>query len=140
MSNYPATVNEVLDENFKYKKGVIPALRMFKSYRTGEYPTEVRLAGMRILVVRICEVYEVIPSKVAAEDIDGSFSGRSSYSRSENLITMRGKLSIITLLHELAHCIYGAGETQATRWSVNLYKRVYPEQYAKLNHQGHCLV
>jgi len=140
MNNYPATVDEILSDDYQFKKGTVTALKLFKKQRTYKYPTEVRLAGMRLLVVRICKVHGIQPPKVLARNIDGSFSGSSSYSFAKHEIVMQGKLSIITLLHELAHCIYGASETQAVRWSVNLFRQVYPEQYANLTHQGHCLV
>jgi hypothetical protein len=76
------------------------------------------------------------------ERIDGIFSGASSCQRRGDgrpaAITMRGKLSVVTFLHEFAHAL-GRDERGACRWSINLFRRAFPEQYARLQADGHTL-
>ena len=40
--------------------------------------------------------------------------------------------SIISTLHEFGHHILGPSETKACRWSVWLFKRIFPKSFAKL--------
>jgi hypothetical protein len=49
------------------------------------------------------------------------------------MIVLEGKLSIITLLHEFAHIIRGSDEVECRKWSMNLFRKVYPKQFARLN-------
>jgi hypothetical protein len=76
------------------------------------------------------------------EGIDGSFSGASSCRQPQSsepaVITMRGRLSVVTYLHEFAHAL-GHGERGACRWSLNLFRRVFPAQFARLGTCGHTL-
>lgn len=137
-SEYPATSREVTRDNMLFKVGVIAALQAFKDRRTGNLPAEERLAAMRELIAELARIYEIPCPRLEMEDIDGSNSGASSWTPAENLITMRGKLSIITLLHEFAHA-RGKDEYGAVGWSVSLFKRVYPERYDRLFHAGHML-
>ena len=46
---------------------------------------------------------------------------------------------MVTLLHEFAHAI-GRDEYGAIRWSINLFKQVFPTEYARLTSQGHTLI
>jgi len=75
-------------------------------------------------------------------EMDGGFSGASSCRRRGDgkpaVITMRGKLSVVTFLHEFAHAL-GRDERGACRWSINLFRSVFPEQYARLRADGHTL-
>jgi hypothetical protein len=50
----------------------------------------------------------------------------------------RGRLSVVTYLHEFAHAL-GRDERGACRWSINLFRRVFPEQFARLAASGHTL-
>lgn len=61
------------------------------------------------------------------------------YRADENLIYL-SKPSIITALHEFAHALYGADETQACRWSVQLFRKTFPKAFAQLDWQGHMLI
>lgn len=144
---YPATVAECIRPNIKFIKGVIPALKKFKDRKAfGTKTNKTRLKYMQILVKDFAEVYNVEPPTVEVEGIDLSKkvkdtnddSGSSSYSPATKTITMRGKLSIITVLHEFAHHL-GKNERLAAIWSINLFRKVYPNQFAKLNAVGHTL-
>lgn len=94
---------------------------------------------MKELVEKLADAYGLPRPILKMRNIttDGD-SGSSSYQPATNTITMRGKLSIITLLHEFAHA-RGYDERKAVAWSVSLFARVYPKQYARLIHEGHTL-
>lgn len=48
--------------------------------------------------------------------------------------------SVISALHELGHFLYGNSELEACRFSVWLFKTIFPEFYQKLSWVGHLLV
>ena len=48
--------------------------------------------------------------------------------------------SIISALHETAHYLLGKSELKACRWSVWIFKEVFPIQYKKLEWKGHQLI
>lgn len=47
--------------------------------------------------------------------------------------------SIISALHELAHHLTGASETEACRFSIGIFIKCFPKTYAKLEWHGHML-
>jgi len=42
------------------------------------------------------------------------------------------------LMHEWSHSL-GKGEKEACRWSINLFRKIFPKSYAKLVPKGHLL-
>ena len=149
---YPDTVAECLSHRSKYRRGVVAAVKKFR--RTGPWQgsVEERKAKFHRLNEALAGAYGVPAPKLRFERIDGSFSGASSClparrslgegGRGSNerpaVITMRGRLSVVTFLHEFAHAL-GKDERGACRWSINLFRRVFPRQYARLGADGHVL-
>lgn len=131
----------LIDDTMTFKPEAIRALREFKALRTGRGSDDDRLAGMQTLIDALASAYEVrCPVRVVARDINGGFSGNSSVRLMEDvnvppyfLITMTGKLSIITLLHEFAHIRFNSGnQVKVQKWAVNLFRKVYPRQFEQL--------
>ena len=86
-----------------------------------------------------CHIYGKEETKLIFGTLDGSCSGSSSYCPSTDTITLRGKLSVVTFLHEWGH-VFGKDEHEACRWSINLFKRCFPDQFARCLQQGHMLL
>jgi len=61
-----------------------------------------------------------------------SDSGCSYYNRNSDEIVLHGRLSVLTFLHEFAHALFGSSEKKAREWSINLFKKVWPEKFANL--------
>ena len=142
IGGYPDTVAECLSDGAKYRRGVIAAARAFKSSGPWRGSIEERKAKFRRLSEALAEVYGIPTPDLRFERIDGSFSGASSCLRGGRgrpaVITMRGRLSVVTFLHEFAHAL-GKDERGACQWSINLFRRVFPRQYARLQADGHVL-
>jgi hypothetical protein len=66
------------------------------------------------------------------------YSGHSHYNSVKNEIVLKGKLSVITFLHEWGHALLGVDGTQMERekishlWSENLFMKVWPDKWEKL--------
>jgi len=145
-AGYPATVTECLDESARYRRGVVAAVRAFKGERPWRGGLEARQAKFARLNAALANAYGLSEPVLRFEGIpsrgSGSFSGASTCRRGAPgepaVITMRGRLSVVTYLHEFAHAL-GRDESGACRWSVNLFRRVFPEQFARLRTDGHTV-
>ena len=154
-AGYPATVTECLDESARYRRGVVAAVRAFKGERPWRGGLEARQAKFARLNAALAHAYGLsepvlrfdlpaapLRSAAQAGGIDGSFSGASTCRRGgpgePAIITMRGRLSVVTYLHEFAHAL-GRDERGACRWSLNLFRRVFPVQFARLRADGHIV-
>lgn len=133
----------VFGPEVKFKLGVIAAIKRFKKKKTHNRTSLERLEGMRELARDLSMVYGLRSvTKVSAvclvEDETADSRG-SFYHKKTNTIVMVEKLSIITFLHEFAHAL-GKDEVGAVRWSLTLFKRVWPQQFERLVPEGHTLV
>jgi len=138
-SEYPATVQECIDDSIKYRKGVIPAVKRYAESKPWKGTIRERKAKMRTLVRDLAKVYRVECATLTFGRIDGSSSGDSYYDRYDHIIRIEGKLSVVTLLHEFGHSL-GKGERRTCIWSLNLFKRCFPSQFSKLNAENHLLI
>lgn len=137
--NYPETVNEVLDPNAKYKPAALRAVRSFARSRPWSGSLDERKEKFRRLNHDLADAYGIPEPELAFGSLDGSHSGNSHYIPAFHRITLLGKLSVVTYLHEFAHS-RGMGERGACRWSINLFRRCFPRSFARLAHAGHMLV
>ncbi len=62
------------------------------------------------------------------------------YTPADHTIVIDAHVSIISALHELAHHLFGASELKACRWSVWLFRKVFPKAYSQLIWNQHMLV
>jgi hypothetical protein len=83
--------------------------------------------------------YEITEPELVFETLDGGTSGRSRYIAASHRIVLVGKLSAITFLHEFAHAL-GHGERMACKWSVNLFRLIFPQKFSSLIQMGHMLI
>ena len=137
--NYPETVAEVLDDNLTFKPETLRVVGEFKASRPWSGSLEERKAKFRRLNHELAVIYGIPEPELAFGRIDGSSSGSSCYRPAAHSIVMTGKLSVVTFLHEFCHA-RGMGERAACRWSLNLFRRAFPEQWGRLVHRGHMLV
>jgi len=133
----------VFGPEVKFKLGVIAAIKRFKKKKTHLRTSYERLEAMRELARDLGMVYgarrEVQVAAVCLVEDETADSRSSFYHRKTNTIVMVEKLSIITFLHEFAHAL-GKDEVGATRWSLTLFKRVWPDQFERLQPDGHTLI
>jgi hypothetical protein len=135
--NYPASVSEILDPSMKFKPGVIPAVKRFKRNKPYRGSLDERKLKFSTLHQDLCALFSK-QTTLTFGTLDGSDSGSSSYCPSTDTIVLRGKLSVVTYLHEFAHAL-GRDERGACKWSVNLFKRTFPVLFSRCQHDGHTL-
>jgi len=135
VGNYPNDVEEMLDPNMKFKGDVLRAVKKFKRNKEYRIGKESREEGMKILLKELSTAYgipEVGLANVATLMLE--MNGRADLTN--NKIWLGSRLSLITLLHEFAHMI-GKNEIKACKWSLNLFKRIYPRAFERLIFVGH---
>jgi len=141
-AGYPRTAAECLRDGMRFRRGVVAAVKAFRRVGPWRGTLDERKAKFRRLNGALAQVHGLPTPELRFAGIDGSFSGASSCRRRgagrPAVITMRGKLSVVTFLHEFAHAL-GRDERGACRWSINLFGRVFPEQYTRLHADGHTL-
>ena len=130
-------IQQILETPIDFPVPIVTALRHFKRHhKLGNESNESRLQGMRDLLNEIAVTGGCPIPALRMEHINGESSGSSQYIQETHTIVMRGKLSIITFLHECAHAVYGYDEHMSRAWSINLFKRVYPKAFARLQVEG----
>jgi hypothetical protein len=135
---YPKSVGEVIDPGMKFKSEAVRLLKHFKGLKPWRGTITVRVVKFQELHDHLCEIYGIRPH-LRFGRLDGKESGMSSFNPNTNEIILRGKLSVITYLHEFAHAM-GRDEFDACKWSINLFGKCFPEQYVACTSKGHMLV
>jgi len=138
-SNYPQCVLEVVDDQMTYRPEVIHVVRRFAQRQPWRGTVEDREAKFEQLNRDLAVAYGIAMPALNFKCIDGSSSGSSHYIPTQHRIVLVGKLSVVTYLHEFAHAL-GMDERGACQWSINLFKRCFPQQYGRLVHVGHMLI
>lgn len=136
---YPATVREMLVDGLAYKRGVVRAVKRLRLAGAWRGSDAERLEKFRRCIGRLSRVYGIEEPRVVRGIVRRGSSGASCYVPAVHTITLSGRLSVVTMLHEFAHAM-GKGERGAVKWSVNLFRRVWPEQFERCEHEGHVLV
>ena len=138
-NDYPKTVQEVLVEGKKYRPAALRAVRKFAKSKPWSESLSERQTRFRQLNHDLAGAYGVAEPQLVFGKInrDGDDSGSSCYIPAVQAIVVRGKLSVVTYLHEFAHHLYGHDERIACRWSVNLFRRCFPKSWEKLCFEGH---
>jgi len=135
--DYPLCHDEVLDPPLKLRKGVLPAARKFKALEPWKGTLEQRIVKFLWVVNELSKVYGIKPPVIHSDNVDRDEpSDGSYYQPMTHAIYLRGRLSVITLLHEFAHSL-GRNEYGACRWSLCVFKRAFPKQWNRLVWRGH---
>ena len=135
---YP-TREQILEKEIKHKKETIKILKnwkknVWKPVKKGG-DNNLKFDALEILVRSLSEIYQK-PINIIYEPERPS----CSYDQLTQTLFINKSLSIISTLHEFAHHLYGPNELQTCRWSVNLFRKIFPRAYNRLKWNRHMLV
>lgn len=136
---YPQSVVEVLDTQRKYKPAALRAVKDFARSKPWAGSLMERQEKFRVLNEALAAAYGFEAPKLVFginETMDG---GSGCYLPALRTIILKGRLSVVTYLHEFAHFLYGGSERTACRWSLNLFRRCFPRSWARLRFEGHMV-
>jgi hypothetical protein len=115
-----------------FKPEVLRFVREWKRERAGQLRTEESLTA---LIQGLGAIYD---KQLTVRFDPGASSSGCDYREGRILLN---KGSIVSALHETAHCIFDTGdELKVCRWSVHLFKRLFRRTYERLEWRGHMLV
>jgi hypothetical protein len=137
--DYPETVIEVVDADMRFKPAALQAVRRFAESHPWRGSLEERKVKFLVLNRALAKAYGVEEPTLHFGRMDGGSSGGSYYVPALHRITLVGRLSVVTFLHEFGHA-RGMGERGACRWSINIFRRCFPREYARLVGRGHMLI
>lgn len=138
-SEYPSTVIEVLNDRMRFKPAALQAVRNFARSRPWRGTLKERKGKFRRLNRALSATYDIDEPELLFRQIHGTYSGGSHFIPSQYRIVITGKMSVVTFLHEFAHA-RGLDEQSACRWSINLFRRMFPAQFGRLLQVGHTLI
>jgi len=135
MKEYPTKTQVLTEPRPNFKRGLMDLVSEWKKEFYGGWEQEfeeTQMLGLAVLSLRICALYNVGLVDVTIGEVD-------SFSPKEQHIYLT-KPSVITMLHELAHHLFGPDELQACRWSVWIYQLRFRNDYNKLVWDQHRIV
>lgn len=141
--DYPSSVEEVLDDNADYSAELLAIMNRFKVLSPWRGSPLEKAAKYYWLHNQLCLLYRKSIYLTFSDNIFENMEtsdGNGAYIPDYEAIVIIGKLSVITFLHEWGHAIYGTSEREACRWSINLFRKIFPKQFAKLAVNGHLLL
>jgi hypothetical protein len=135
--NYPANVLDVLDPPVRFRPAVVVAVKQFARSKPYRGDLSARKTKFLALHLDLCGIYGK-RTRLTFAALNGGDSGASHYCPAADEITLCGRLSVVTMLHEFAHAL-GRDERGAARWSVNLFRKCFPRSFARCCMHGHML-
>src|SRR4051794_27713666 len=136
--NYPATVAEVLDPSIKFPPEALRAVKKLARSKPWLGTYAERRAKFEMLIHDLSAAYRISCPRIICDGIDGGGSGRSCYIPRLHTIVLRGRLSVVSALHEFGHAL-GKDERKACRWSINLFRRCFPRSWQRVRFDGHMV-
>lgn len=136
---YPK-VEEVLDDSMKFKKETIRALTRFKNSNPYKGSLQDIQDKFRKLNSELSLIYKMEEPKLL---FCKKFIKGSCYLPYGHVIILEQqgkKYGVVTFLHEFRHAMGAIREWHTCKWSINLFRKVFPEAYSKLEPVGHMLM
>lgn len=148
----------IVDTSAKFPRALLRALRAFRCDGPWRGTLPQRQAKFRAFHERLCDIFDKRVRLLLAigkrekkhgngffesppHGVPRDFMLRTFPDHADGTIILQGKLSVVTLLHEWAHAMFGPDEHVATCWSLSLYARIWPKTAAKslATHNGHVV-
>lgn len=141
LSKYPSR-QEIVDrmETIDVFDGIAPLTLWKDAYydkKWKELSVPIKVEKLVQLAYRI--YYEILPTK-DVKVLYIKVADRYAFHPGTNTIIVdKNRASIISLLHEVGHAIFGESELEACAFSIKLFAKVFTKEYAKLEWHGHML-
>lgn len=136
---YP-TPEEIMSTDVEFDDATLRTTEAWKVevwYPARQASDEHRFEALKALIMRLANDLGN-PLTAVRWEPDEPLKLGGSYA--DGTVTLYGKPSVITALHELGHHITGRGEADACAWSVHLFRLTFPRAFEKLSWNGHRLL
>lgn len=125
-----------------YPNVLLEVMKRWRDMKVWRGNLEERKAKFRWLHEQLKQIYNVpedLTLKFVEITEEPCSSGASYYDPVSHTIFLTGRLSVITYLHEFAH-VLGFNQEFATKWSLGLFKLIFPKSYQRLVNSGNGLM
>ena len=133
------TADQILDPAMTLAPPALAALRTFKRSKPWRGTLEKRFPKFQELNEALCAAYETEPFRLKAQALNGGCSGSSYFEPETRVIMMRGKLWVVTYLHLFARARFENDVMKAVKWSVNVFRRIFPLSFSRCHFDGYML-
>lgn len=140
MPDYPNSVAELDLNAVELSPAVLAAVQRFARSRPWRGSLAERKTKFRVAIRRICLAAGIRPPRVRFDVDERHGSGASCYMVDAHAIVLRGRLSVITALHEIGHALHGHSEHMACTWSLAYFRACFPRSWERLSFSGHMAI
>ncbi len=137
--NYPQHASEVIDPEATFKPAAVRAVKQLARSKPYRGTTAERQTKFRLCLEELAAAYRIPLPSLVFQNAEDRSSGDSCYIPASHTIVLRGRLSVVTFLHEFGHA-RGFDERQACHFSINLFAKCFPRSFASCRIEGHTLV
>ena len=139
MSQYPQSIAELIDQNRRYKPDVLRAAKALARSKPWRNATAAeKEQKYRAANKALAAAYGIPEPTLVFQTDEAQDSGASCYIPSTNTIILRGRMSVVSFLHEWGHRL-GKDEKRACSWSINLFRRCFPKSWAHVKFDRHMV-
>lgn len=138
---YPKDLDTILSDQ-DYKKETVRILTEYRRWGPWKGSISYRIQKLYWLHNSLCDIYDKDTALfVHPSVLSGGTSGSSCHVKTTygDFIVMKGRVSVLTYLHEFGHALKGMSEFAACRWSINLFREIFPDNFKRLVAKGHYL-
>jgi len=139
MSENHDTVESIIDERVRLNAAALAAMKTFRRSKAWRGTFEERLAKFESLRTALGEAYGINPKLVFHGAEDRGQIGNGAYDPAGDTLHLVGKLSVVTFLHVFARA-RGMSRREAFRWSLSVFKRMFPVSFARCHSEGLTLI
>ena len=140
MNDYPQSIEELDLDAIQLAPEIVEAARRFAASHPWRGTLKQRKAKFRTAIREICVAANAKPPRVIFAVDEEMDSGRSCCVPALGLIVLRGRLSVVTALHEVMHLLHGPSEKIAVARSLALFRAAFPRSFRRLTFRGHMAV
>ncbi len=132
---YP-TKEEILARPLLFKRETLLAVKAWKvEHFDGQWGTKT----LEQKLASLCALVDILDG--GRRTVRVTIGDHYSYWPDLRMIMLDGgRPSILSTIHEMGHHVRGHSELEACRYSVFMFQKVFPRQYARLTWQEHMLV
>jgi hypothetical protein len=141
MSNdYPKSISELDLDAVQISPAILTAVKRFAASKPYRGSTRRRIQKFSRAIRDICDAAGVERPRLLFVPDERQDSGRSACIPALRTIILRGRLSVITCLHEVSHLLNGPSEHVACAWSLRLFRDCFPRSWSRLRFDGHVAI
>lgn len=138
------TAEQLIDHNQTFEPAALRAVKALARSKPWRGEWDQRFANLSQCLTALCEAYRIKPWQLVHTGDRCGCSGASHVNPRLKRVHLRGRLSVVTLLHLFAKARFGfandADHIRAMVWSATLFKRCFPISFARCRFVGGLLV